>query len=173
MFVSFSVDENLDVVDESSNPSTISGSLCVQNIRERLSEEAERRIFALIRSANDSSSDIAMYNTRAHGFLPKAPIKRDKINEVLAPLWRKRFPLTEFGETIEINFRNNEPLSQSGDIACNPNDIAQKVIDIDSLFGKNAHVTCSHFVHDELHKVSELVCAALNPLLLLHIIHSL
>jgi len=36
-------------------------------------------MIALVRSANDSSSDIAIYNKRAHGFLPKAPIKREKV----------------------------------------------------------------------------------------------
>lgn len=57
------VDENLDIVDEATNRhDTISGSQCVENIRRRLSPEIERRMFALIRSANDSSSDIAIYS---------------------------------------------------------------------------------------------------------------
>ena len=57
------MDENLDIVDESINKhDTISGSQCVENIRRRLTPEIERRMFALIRSANDSSSDIAIYS---------------------------------------------------------------------------------------------------------------
>jgi len=57
------VDENLDIVDESTNKhDTISGSQCVENIRRRLAPGIERRMFALIRSANDSSSDIAIYS---------------------------------------------------------------------------------------------------------------
>jgi hypothetical protein len=70
-FVFLLIDENLDVVNENSVRSTISGSLCVENIRKRLPAKLERRMFALVRSANDSSSDIAIYSTRAHGFLPK------------------------------------------------------------------------------------------------------
>jgi hypothetical protein len=30
--------------------------------------------------------------TRSHGFFPKAPISRDKVFEILGPLWRQRFP---------------------------------------------------------------------------------
>ena len=63
LFVILLVDENLDIVDEATNKhDTISGSQCVENIRRRLSPEIERRMFALIRSANDSSSDIAIYS---------------------------------------------------------------------------------------------------------------
>ena len=57
------MDENLDIVDEATNKhDTISGSQCVENIRRRLSPEIESRMFAMIRSANDSSSDIAIYS---------------------------------------------------------------------------------------------------------------
>lgn len=64
-------DENLDIVDEVAKHKTISGSQLVEIIRARLLPEQERCLFSLIRSANDSASDIAIYNSRAHGFLPK------------------------------------------------------------------------------------------------------
>lgn len=149
------VDENLDVVDESSKEhNTISGSQCVENIRRRLPLDTERRMFALIRSANDSSSDIAIYRSRAHGFLPKAPIKREKMNETLAPLWRGRFPPSEFGESIDILLKSENGVSSSAeDIACSPFDIASKISDIGALFERNAHVTESHLIHDELHEL--------------------
>lgn len=86
-------DENLDVADDSmSTHVTISGSMCIENIRHRLLPDQERRMLALVRSANDSSRDIAIYNSRAHGFLPKAPIQKQKVLEMLAPAWEKRFP---------------------------------------------------------------------------------
>ena len=90
------VDENLDVVDGSGNSLSVSGSQCVENIRKKLPLELEKRMFALVRSANDSTTDVAIYNQRAHGFLPKAPIRREKVYETLAPLWMKRFPPSEF-----------------------------------------------------------------------------
>lgn len=147
------VDENLDVVDESNNHNTISGSLCVENIRKRLPEETERRMIALIRSANDSSSDVAIYNARAHGFLAKQPIKHFNVKEVLAPLWLQRFPESEFGESIATNSRHHEAETSTEDVACTPYDIAQKVSDIESLFEKNTHSTNPHLIHDEIHEL--------------------
>jgi hypothetical protein len=55
------VDENLETSDESGNI-VISGSQCIDNIRTRLPLEFERRMLAIVRSANDSTSDIALYN---------------------------------------------------------------------------------------------------------------
>jgi len=83
-------DENLDINDEAAKHVTISGSQLVENIRLRLLPEQEKRLVALIRSANDSISDVAIYNSRAHGFLPKAPIKKGNVLETLAPLWLAR-----------------------------------------------------------------------------------
>ncbi|KAL7530444.1 hypothetical protein ACHAXR_005668 [Thalassiosira sp. AJA248-18] len=148
------LDENLDVVvDESSEHMTISGSLCVENIRKRLPAETERRMLALIRSANDSSSDIAIYNQRAHGFLPKAPIKPVNVLPHLAPLWQKRFPTSEFGESILTHSSNDEAVSSTEDIACSPYDIAQKMIDIESLFERKYHISDSLLIKDEIHKL--------------------
>lgn len=64
-------DENLDIVDEATKHKTISGSHLVEAIRARILSEQERFLLSLIRSANDSASDIAIYKSRAHGFLPK------------------------------------------------------------------------------------------------------
>ena len=64
-------DENLDIVDEATKHKTVSGSHLVEVIRARLLPEQERCLLSLIRSANDSASDIAIYKSRAHGFLPK------------------------------------------------------------------------------------------------------
>ena len=91
-YVLLIADENLDINDEASKHITISGSQLVENIRLRLLPEQEKRLVALIRSANDSASDVAIYNSRAHGFLPKAPIKKGNVLEALAPLWIARYP---------------------------------------------------------------------------------
>ena len=88
------IDENLDVQEEldAARQVTISGSLAIADMRRRLLPDQERRCLALIRSANDSASDVAIYNSRAHGFLPKAPIKKDSVREALVPMWLTRFP---------------------------------------------------------------------------------
>jgi hypothetical protein len=60
------------------------------------------RLLALIRSANDSAADLAMYNARAHGFFPKASMTKDRVRVSLAPLWRERF------ENVRRRIRKNE-----------------------------------------------------------------
>jgi hypothetical protein len=84
-------DENLDIVEGGAHQSTVSGSMLVKQLREELSQEDESRILALVRSANDSSDDIALYESRAHGFLPKAPMKKDQMLELIQPWWEMRF----------------------------------------------------------------------------------
>lgn len=85
------VDENLDITENGTLRTTVSGSECIQRVRQRLTPEQERRILGLVRSANDSSQDIAMYLSRAHGFVPKAPVRSSSVVETIAPLWEKRF----------------------------------------------------------------------------------
>ena len=86
------VDENLDILDGGAHQKTVSGSLCVKKLREELDPADESRLLALIRSANDSGEDVALYKSRAHGFLPKAPIQRDRVLELIEPWWAERFP---------------------------------------------------------------------------------
>jgi len=85
------VDENLDIVEEDTCHKTISGSLTVEMLRKQLHPDDESRLLALVRSANDSREDITLYKGRAHGFIPKAPIQKDRVLEMIEPLWRKRF----------------------------------------------------------------------------------
>ena len=99
-YILFIVDENLDVHEEkiaTTKEGTVSGSLCVSKIRRRLLPDQERRVFMLIRSANDSANDVAIYNSRAHGHLCKVPIKPGNVLEELAPLWLARFPPLNYG----------------------------------------------------------------------------
>lgn len=85
-------DENLELVEGAALSGTVSGSLCLKNIIEVLEPSEERRLLALVRSANDSSKDIAKYEARAHGFLLKAPIDKQGVIGAIKPWWIKRFP---------------------------------------------------------------------------------
>jgi hypothetical protein len=86
------VDENLDILEGGAHQKTVSGSSLVKLLRERLNPNDEKRMLALVRSANDSAEDVALYKSRAHGFLPKAPLQKDRILELIQPWWLERFP---------------------------------------------------------------------------------
>jgi len=64
------IDENLDLPDSSA---AVSGSHAIHQARQRLAPADEARLLGLVRSANDSPSDQALYASRAHGFLSKSP----------------------------------------------------------------------------------------------------
>ena len=85
------VDENLDYSHLDMPNFVLSGSLIMRDVLKNLSSDQESRVFALVRSANDSSEDLALYWERVHGFFPKAPTQRERVLEILAPLWNDRF----------------------------------------------------------------------------------
>ena len=85
------VDENLDYGGQGKEVVVISGSRVIKDILTALPPTDERRIFALVRSANDATSDLALYMSRAHGFFPKAPLNKGRVRAILAPLWTERF----------------------------------------------------------------------------------
>lgn len=85
------VDENLDFAQRDLTHVIISGSQVMKDILQSLSPEEEARVFGLVRSANDSAEDVAMYLDRVHAFFPKAPMQRERVREILAPLWAERF----------------------------------------------------------------------------------
>ena len=150
-FVFLIVDENLDVMRDDGTPLTISGSECVENIRKRLPKHLERRMLALIRSANDSSSDVALYKARAHGFLPKAPVKKGGVLEALAPQWLQRFPPDEFGYSSEI--RSQVKMTNCDDVSCSPLDIDQKLNEIEQLFDTEWSEAKVHLIKDSMHEL--------------------
>lgn len=80
-------DENLELEGD-----FVSGSVCIHQIRDALSIEDEKRILALVRSANDSVEDQTLYTLRAHGFLAKIPMSAINVRGMIWPLWTKRFP---------------------------------------------------------------------------------
>jgi len=81
------VDENLDLPAPLFD--TVSGSAGVEAARARLSPQDERRLLALVRSANDSKDDQAVYAERAHGFLSKCPSEPDR--HAIMRAWVRRF----------------------------------------------------------------------------------
>jgi CheY-like chemotaxis protein len=89
------IDENLDI--SQNGRGIISGSECIQRVRQQLLPGQERRMLALIRSANDSFEDVATYNSRAHGYISKGasmPV------DTVGLLWEQRFKGNVTGETI-------------------------------------------------------------------------
>ena len=151
-------DENLDVTDEASRHITISGSQLVESIRSRLLPEQERDLIALIRSANDSSSDVAIYKARAHGFLPKAPIKKGNVLETLAPLWLSRYPPKSEFEDDQSRMTRTDSFSSLEssaslfeDVASTPVEIIQMVNAIDALFAKGTVLEDWDNVWEKLH----------------------
>ena len=87
------VDENLDIVRTGGvDVETVSGSGLVEKLRTQLEPQDEKRVLALVRSANDSAKDIELYLERAHGYLLKEPIKKGMFLEAVKPWWIKRFP---------------------------------------------------------------------------------
>ena len=86
------VDENLDTGNDGGKHETISGSECVKEIRKILDPEQEQRMLALVRSANDSPQELALYKSRAHGCMPKVPLRGMSVREMVAPFWKERFP---------------------------------------------------------------------------------
>jgi len=90
------MDENLDFKDGDGKTLMLSGSKLVADALKSLAPGKERQILALVRSANDSLSDVDLYRRRAHGFFPKVPMQKEKIRELLAPLWVSRFGKEEY-----------------------------------------------------------------------------
>ena len=132
------VDENLDLNDEISNiHATISGSVCVSNIRKRLLPDQEKNLLFLMRSANDSASDVAIYNSRAHGYLPKTPLKEQKrVLEVLAPIWRNRFHHWDFAAQGESK-KYGDITFDDADMVILFDNIKANILDIDTLLSKH------------------------------------
>ena len=121
-------DENLDIVEDGTHHRTLSGSLCIEQLRQDLSDNDEARVLAVVRSANDSSHDVATYQTRTHGFVRKAPIRKGCVQELIQPLWSKRFPVgkedcgeTNGSENSDLSVKENrvpfENRNESGDLS--------------------------------------------------------
>lgn len=89
-------DENLDIVDSVTRHKRMSGSLCIERLLNDLQTSDEKRVLALVRSANDSSADLELYKKRSHGFLQKEPIRREIVKEKIRSFWFERFWFERF-----------------------------------------------------------------------------
>jgi hypothetical protein len=87
------IDENLDYCNNSSSDEdiTLSGSIVMQEILQAMTPDQEQRVLALVRSANDSTTDVQTYIERTHGFFPKAPMQKERVREIICPLWAGKF----------------------------------------------------------------------------------
>ena len=143
-------DENLDIVELSSRHKTVSGSYCIELIRKQLDPILEKNMLCLIRSANDSSQDIALYTERAHAFLPKTHIQRDSVIETLAPLWRRRFNNDK--QSIDTRRTNPQQSEIEQDLeAVGSDDILQTLGIIDALCSKKDNPNLWPAIWDKLH----------------------
>lgn len=111
------VDENLDFVEDAAIRATVSGSECIDTLRRRLMPRQERRVLALVRSANDSSPDIAIYNSRAHGFISKAPIRKNIVLETIAPLWCNRFLNSQSEQETKCEYQPSKKTRMEADFS--------------------------------------------------------
>jgi len=110
------VDENLEVVEDGALHETVFGSKFIEQIRKKLHVDFEKNTLMLVRSANDSASDVAIYKNRAHGFLSKSPVRRDRIPEIIRPLWCERFG---YGAPSSIASESFDEIRDSDEIDCN------------------------------------------------------
>jgi signal transduction histidine kinase len=145
-------DENLDMSDGMQK--TISGSLSVQRLREELDEETESRMLVLIRSANDSASDVETYKSRAHGFMRKEPIKKGEVLDVIQPWWDARFPPDgeELGDSQLI-----DKCSDGLEYGPSSSDIEESLQLIDALVSvENVTIIISRWkvIRDKLHALT-------------------
>ena len=112
------IDENLDVVEGGAVTKTVSGSFSIQELLKSLSPEDESRVLALIRSANDSVQEVELYQSRAHGFLLKGPIKKGGLLDEIKPWWIRRFmskPPARSGEGKGLRRKSSSLSSSSED----------------------------------------------------------
>ena len=143
------VDENLDIIDGGTRHQTVSGSLCVEKILSELDTASEKRLLALVRSANDSSSDIETYKSRAHGFLLKEPMKREGVLHSIRPWWLSRFPSNS---NFEVSSKREDSDTES-QVAL-PEEILKAVNVLRALVTEQTDVVLErrwYIVRDKLH----------------------
>ena len=122
------VDENLDYADDGGAHRIIrSGSKMIEKILNGLPQQERGRVLTLVRSANDSVDDVAMYTHRTDGFCPKTVTRKEDVLEVLAPVWESRFG-AQRATTIK---RSNQSPSENESV--DRDDLRQIVYGVDAL----------------------------------------
>ena len=130
----------------------VSGSECIKRIRNALDPDQEMRMLALVRSANDSSRDLALYSSKAHGVMSKVPLQRSRVRETVCSLWRKRFPREEGAVAMPPSVSvENFP-----DFSVSTVELLTEVEKIDEFFVQNprkAHSEQWPLLWDKLHQL--------------------
>jgi hypothetical protein len=115
----------------------VSGSEYIEMLNLELAFNDGQRMLALIRSVKDSNDDIALYKARAHGFIPKAPIQKDKVIEMIEPWWKHRFPTNKrpqlFQPSATIAEKRNESDDDDDDESFGIEEVMESIQHIDSL----------------------------------------
>jgi hypothetical protein len=95
-------DENLELADGCASMSVLSSSE-FHKVRAELDDAEMARLLLVIRSANDSRSDLARYLRSAHAVLPKRGFAKEAIFLSIAPMWRARFaPVSPSGSSGSV-----------------------------------------------------------------------
>ncbi|KAL3809402.1 hypothetical protein ACHAXA_004583 [Cyclostephanos tholiformis] len=137
------VDENLEMDDgDASSHKIISGSECIKQIRTALDPEQEMRMLALVRSANDSPQDLALYRSRAHGYMQKVPLRGISVRETVSRFWTERFPPkdggNQGGDNVENSITRKASVENIRDLTLiSPVELLLEVEDIDSFCVQN------------------------------------
>lgn len=82
-------DENLELAHAGSE--MVSGSEALARVQAELEPSLHARLLLVVRSANDSADDTAVYLQRAHAVMPKRGFSKSAILEDASTLWRERF----------------------------------------------------------------------------------
>jgi signal transduction histidine kinase len=164
-------DENLDITESGALSCTLSGSEFIQRVICELSAEEERRILGLVRSANDSSEDIALYNARAHGFISKAPVRNSSVLETIAPLWEKRFSYlprsrpTEDAMSVDEEFESMDGQAMNDFVGLVLKELQVNVDSVDKLCSQESATSMQEnwpFIWEKLHCLKGDLLSLLN-----------
>ena len=152
------VDEDLDIIESGRHQRTVSGSKCLEILRKEMKFEDSRRMLCLIRSVHGTIEDIAIYKACAHGFIPKVPIQKDKVLEMIEPWWRARFDTSRrsFSTIASASLDGLEKSSESEDEAdvMSIEDLMESIDSIDALLldqGNKSTELIWPFFRDRLH----------------------
>merc|ERR1712176_638302 len=103
-----------------------------------LLSDQERCILALIRSANGSANDIAIYNLRVHGYLPKSPINGlVSVKEQLAPLWLSRYNQNTTSSKQDISKDNKDSSGYDEETTIFVNNLVLDISTLDRLISNS------------------------------------
>ena len=159
------IDENLDFTDDQGARVIRSGSKIMLGVLESMSVPRRDRVLALVRSANDSSGDVALYKQRTDGFFPKIATKQEVAMEIIEQAWIEKYGVTN-DPAILAQFGVNE--EECGEESISRDDLREVVSSVDTLLkGKSyQEIPWSH-LWSALHGLKGDIMISDNPKLVL------